>query len=829
MVTEEPDPMTRARRDVGERPACADHPGSRVYIDRHVRRSSNGFYGDIAFRCIHAGGKHLLTRPLLGPRTMTEQHPAAGRACPNCGQDHGAAAGQTVGRNYTYSVLEQARALVRVGRGDEYRKIAQTVHREALRCKMPPRPVCRGRAWLPRADAIDPKARRTRSKDYRYDVAREPGSLSGPYSVSATVVTSWVDVLAPAVLEAYAPTALPPVLAIDSLPIKRRSHAVDPGTGAVEAIPGGERNGEVMAVVDASVSPGQALALILEGSKDHQAWLRTFARLPAGDAPVWVVADLDNAIELAVTTAWPDAVLYRCEEHLRKRMRVALGLDGVPAKLSVEEAERLGVDVPEKARVLKRRGWVESVEHPLFRLVGGSVTAPHRWERLKRGVDKWLPDGGEAIRAWMAENEAALLGQMALRKANPDRPFSTGAAEGLLRRVETTIAKRGEFYANANRLSLVLGLMRLEALGLADEVRYSELIARWVEDRRGAGADWRSPRDVLGTSSIDDMIERAIETNLLELARREHDLGTRNALVQRKSAEVDPARVAAGLEPTKAGRVLRADGGHTYYRVKPGSTIADIPEIASQWRPELNEGKRAEDVAAGAGFEATWACAAHEASHGHLHIWRRRVIDRTTSRTMCPYCAGKLACPARCLPAQYAELMREWDWERNAAIDPDRLLPGSNLKVWWRCGVEGHDPFLQRIAGRTKQHSRCPQCFRGERKTKSVAEARAARQRGRELLREVSGQTKPPVVGPGPTIGFPEPDYLAVTDVAASLGREKNTIRNWIRGGRIAAVQDTRMGKPMFWIPPSEVERVRPYVENADRAKRARDSRGRAA
>ena len=56
-----------------------------------------------------------------------------------------------------------------------------------------------------------------------------------------------------------------------------------------------------------------------------------------------------------------------------------------------------------------------------------------------------------------------------------------------------------------------------------------------------------------------------------------------------------------------------------------------------------------------------------------------------------------------------AQLMAEWDWEKNAALgfDPDKLTLGSERKVWWKCS-KGHGweaVCYSRTAG-----NQCPIC-----------------------------------------------------------------------------------------------------------------------
>ena len=54
-----------------------------------------------------------------------------------------------------------------------------------------------------------------------------------------------------------------------------------------------------------------------------------------------------------------------------------------------------------------------------------------------------------------------------------------------------------------------------------------------------------------------------------------------------------------------------------------------------------------------------------------------------------------------------AELMAEWNWERNTGFDPSQLTLGSNKKVWWKCSKE-HE-WTTTISNRSNGN-RCPYC-----------------------------------------------------------------------------------------------------------------------
>ena len=54
-----------------------------------------------------------------------------------------------------------------------------------------------------------------------------------------------------------------------------------------------------------------------------------------------------------------------------------------------------------------------------------------------------------------------------------------------------------------------------------------------------------------------------------------------------------------------------------------------------------------------------------------------------------------------------AELMAEWNWEKNADISPSQLTLGSHKKAWWKCS-KGHE-WQASIADKNNGHG-CPYC-----------------------------------------------------------------------------------------------------------------------
>ena len=60
-----------------------------------------------------------------------------------------------------------------------------------------------------------------------------------------------------------------------------------------------------------------------------------------------------------------------------------------------------------------------------------------------------------------------------------------------------------------------------------------------------------------------------------------------------------------------------------------------------------------------------------------------------------------------------AQLMAEWNWEKNAEISPSNITTGSGIKVWWKC-INGHE-WEARISSRNSGNG-CPHCAKEKRR-----------------------------------------------------------------------------------------------------------------
>lgn len=116
---------------------------------------------------------------------------------------------------------------------------------------------------------------------------------------------------------------------------------------------------------------------------------------------------------------------------------------------------------------------------------------------------------------------------------------------------------------------------------------------------------------------------------------------------------------------------------------KENSIVARAPEVAKQWDYEKNGDIKPEYVSCTSHKKFYWRC-----EKGHS--WEAEVNSRFMGYG-CKYCAGIVLVPGENdLLSQNPELAKEWDYERNGDLTPDRITVNNNKKVWWVCNTCGH-------------------------------------------------------------------------------------------------------------------------------------------
>lgn len=132
------------------------------------------------------------------------------------------------------------------------------------------------------------------------------------------------------------------------------------------------------------------------------------------------------------------------------------------------------------------------------------------------------------------------------------------------------------------------------------------------------------------------------------------------------------------------------------------SLAARFPDLAQEWDGDRNGDLTPSQVSAGTHSKVWWRC-----KNGHS--WQAAVFSRTQNRSGCPVCAGRQALAGETdLKTRCPALVQEWDDEKNGALTPEMVTPGSNRRVWWRC-EKGH-AYQAVIAQRVQGSSGCPYC-----------------------------------------------------------------------------------------------------------------------
>ncbi|MCO0601167.1 zinc-ribbon domain-containing protein [Peribacillus butanolivorans] len=129
--------------------------------------------------------------------------------------------------------------------------------------------------------------------------------------------------------------------------------------------------------------------------------------------------------------------------------------------------------------------------------------------------------------------------------------------------------------------------------------------------------------------------------------------------------------------------------------------LTDYPHLLREWHPSKNEGLNPQEITHGSSLWIWWQCEAK-------HEWKVQVYNRTTGKSKCPYCIGKLATRENCLMNQFPNIAKEWDSKKNIELSPYDVTPKSGKKVWWECH-KGHS-YQSVIADRTYKKSGCSYC-----------------------------------------------------------------------------------------------------------------------
>jgi hypothetical protein len=666
-----------------------------VTLDGHFRRTSL-YHQRPRYRCHPSDGskRHAFGMP-ISVRHPTEAHPDAGEACPHCDHAYERHEGSRTGRHFTFSLHEVRDVLIRVGEGRSLRKTAYAARDDMLRTV--------NRQWK----HIGP----------------------GQVSKEARLAMAYVDAYAPAVLDVLTPTHWPRVIAIDSMPLKTRGyrdgkkvgdieageimvaidHTIRPGIPCLIQVHGGRDHeawidffsslgGEpewIVADLDSAIAKAVRLKwprAVLFRSRDHlmrlmqdrliedgipaQVRIENPITKPKPKRAIWPYNQkiqefephpLHEATKWCQTTPerWADFAalveqfiphhrvslrswLATNEPLIRVQMQLAAASPGKPVGSgNVEGVIRahIGTHIKPRAGRWQNRERLNKVL-ALMMLHVRREDRPARYLGLLRsrfsasgnlsGVadwSRWNDKGGSSI--------ARLVYEADLRqKSNERRAIVRAAAQRKVRRI---------FDENERRAAK--GLPPIGPTG---------------RTRSQGGRRVRSVRGKYAADFPDLMRDWAWDLNY------DHDparmRGTDQTYVWWRCHH-DPDHVWDARVIERARRQNRC-AYCTGHRVHPKESLSAFdPDLAREWHPTDNRGRRPEEFLPGSAFRATWQCATCQ------HVWPAMIFSRAKDRAGCPECFRRELAERTRAGRERAKSQREKAAESGAVPPP----PGQPL------------------------------------------------------------------------------------------------------------------------------------------------------
>lgn len=134
--------------------------------------------------------------------------------------------------------------------------------------------------------------------------------------------------------------------------------------------------------------------------------------------------------------------------------------------------------------------------------------------------------------------------------------------------------------------------------------------------------------------------------------------------------------------------------------------VIDHLALMKEWLENKNEaeGLDPKKLLIGSKKKVWWKCV-------QGHEYQATIHDRAKRGTGCPYCSGRYAIKGvNDLRSINNLLASEWDQDKNGALKPEDVLPGSHKHVWWKCNICNHS-WNAEIKSRNNGNG-CPICGR---------------------------------------------------------------------------------------------------------------------
>ena len=129
--------------------------------------------------------------------------------------------------------------------------------------------------------------------------------------------------------------------------------------------------------------------------------------------------------------------------------------------------------------------------------------------------------------------------------------------------------------------------------------------------------------------------------------------------------------------------------------------LENNPDLLKEWHPTKNGERTPSNTRLGQKFKPWWICPLG-------HEWQQEISKRTYGWS-CPYCAGRRAAPGvNDFASLYWKEAKEWFYEMNGDLTPDRVTRRSTKSVYWKCAYCGQ---VWQCTVRERAHGKqCPSC-----------------------------------------------------------------------------------------------------------------------
>jgi len=145
--------------------------------------------------------------------------------------------------------------------------------------------------------------------------------------------------------------------------------------------------------------------------------------------------------------------------------------------------------------------------------------------------------------------------------------------------------------------------------------------------------------------------------------------------------------------------------------VKSNCFATTHPKAAKLWHPYKNKNITPFQITANSHTSNWWKC-----NVADDHEWRstaNRVVQnqKRSTKSSCPMCSGLRVVKSNCLATMYPEVAKEWYLSKNKPLTPEKVLGGTDRRVWWVCKKDKSHVWITSIWNRLPPNaSSCPYC-----------------------------------------------------------------------------------------------------------------------